>query len=152
MAVLVAIEAALQARYLDGSNLAGVRAAVAVYFLIAVWFTSTLECTGYVYCCETWPAHLRSKGAAISFFGFYLCHLDSSARCTSVCDDRLEVLHSPPCRHYRSDCPVLLASRRCSHCWWLEQMLNFDYRLAVSLSSRSVPSSETLWNNPQRLG
>jgi len=79
MAILVAVEAALQARFLEGSNLAGVRAAVAVYFLIAVWFTSTLECTGYVYTCEIWPTHLRSKGAAISFFGFYVSAIWTTA-------------------------------------------------------------------------
>jgi hypothetical protein len=79
MIILLAVEAALQAHYLDGHNLNGTRAAVAVYFIIAWWFTSTLECTGYVYGCEIWPTHLRSKGSAISYFGFYSFSIWSTA-------------------------------------------------------------------------
>ncbi|KIW13761.1 hypothetical protein PV08_08952 [Exophiala spinifera] len=79
MVILLACESALQARYLDGSNLAGTKAAVAIYFIIAWWFTSTLECTGYVYGCEIWPTHLRSKGSAISYFGFYIFSIWSTA-------------------------------------------------------------------------
>lgn len=79
MIVLLAIEAALQANYLDGHNLAGTKAAVAIYFIIAFWFTCTLECTGYVYGCEIWPTHLRSKGGAISYFGFYVFSIWSTA-------------------------------------------------------------------------
>ncbi|EXJ63544.1 uncharacterized protein A1O5_11305 [Cladophialophora psammophila CBS 110553] len=79
MIILLAVEAALQAHYLDGHNLAGTEAAVAIYFIIAWWFTSTLECTGYVYGCEIWPTHLRSKGAAISYFGFYVFSIWSTA-------------------------------------------------------------------------
>jgi hypothetical protein len=79
MAALLAIEAALQANYLDGSNLNGVRAAVAIYFLMAFYFCCTLECVGYVYGCEIWPTHLRSKGSAISYFGFYVFSIWSTA-------------------------------------------------------------------------
>lgn len=79
MAILVAIQAALQSQYLSSSNLAGVRAAVAIYFLIAFYFCCTLECVGYVYGCEIWPTHLRSKGSAISYFGFYVFSIWTTA-------------------------------------------------------------------------
>lgn len=79
MIILLAVEAALQAQYLDGHNLGGTKAAVAIYFIIAWWFTCTLECTGYVYGCEIWPTHLRSKGSAISYFGFYIFSIWSTA-------------------------------------------------------------------------
>ncbi|RFU29329.1 hypothetical protein B7463_g6998, partial [Scytalidium lignicola] len=79
MVILLAVEAALQHFYLDGSNLDGTRGAVAIYFIVAAWFTSTLECTGYVYGCEIWPTHLRSKGSAISYFGFYVFSIWSTA-------------------------------------------------------------------------
>jgi hypothetical protein len=78
-AVLLAVEAALQAEYLDGHNLSGTKGAVAIYFIIAWFYTCTLECTGYVYGCEIWPTHLRSKGAAISYFGFYICSIWATA-------------------------------------------------------------------------
>lgn len=71
MVKLLATEAALQKHFADGSNLAGVRAAVAVYSLLAFCFTSTLECTGFLYGCEIWPTHLRRKGATVSYIGFY---------------------------------------------------------------------------------
>ncbi|EXJ72890.1 uncharacterized protein A1O5_04038 [Cladophialophora psammophila CBS 110553] len=79
MAILLSIEAALQAEYLDGHNLAGTRAAVAFYFVMAFFFTSTLECACYVYGCEIWPTHLRSKGATISYFGFYIFSIWTTA-------------------------------------------------------------------------
>ncbi|CZR67460.1 related to glucose facilitated diffusion protein [Phialocephala subalpina] len=77
--ILLACEAALEAVYLNSDNQAGIRAAVAMYFLIAFSFTSTIECTGYVYGCEIWPMHLRSKGAAISYFGFYITSIYTTA-------------------------------------------------------------------------
>ena len=79
MAILMAIEAVLERYYLDGSNMNGTRAAVAIYFIIAVFYTSTLECTGYVYGCEIWPTHLRSKGSAVSYVGFYVCSIWATA-------------------------------------------------------------------------
>lgn len=79
MVILLAIEAGLQAKYLDSSNLGGVRGAVAIYFLIAFYFCCTLECVGYVYGCEIWPTHLRSKGSAVSYFGFYVFSIWSTA-------------------------------------------------------------------------
>lgn len=50
-----------------------------MYFLIAFAYTSTIECTGYVYGCEIWPMHLRSQGASISYFGFYLFSIIATA-------------------------------------------------------------------------
>lgn len=79
MAILVAIQAALQSKYLDGHNLSGVRASVAIYFLLAFYFCCTLECVGYVYGCEIWPTHLRSKGSAISYIGFYVFSIWTTA-------------------------------------------------------------------------
>jgi Sugar (and other) transporter len=77
--ILLACEASLEAVYLGSDNKAGIKAAVAMYFLIAFSFTCTIECTGYVYGCEIWPTHLRSKGAAISYFGFYLTSIYTTA-------------------------------------------------------------------------
>lgn len=65
--------------YLDGHNKAGTQAAVAIYFLIAFWYTCTIECTGYVYGCEIWPTYLRSQGATISYFSFYVCSIWATA-------------------------------------------------------------------------
>lgn len=79
MAILLSIEAALQAVFLDGHNLAGTKAAVAIYFIMAFYFTSTVECVCYVYGCEIWPTHLRSKGATISYVGFYIFSIWTTA-------------------------------------------------------------------------
>lgn len=79
MAALMAIEAALERFYLSGTNINGTRASVAIYFIIAFFYTCTLECTGYVYGCEIWPTHLRSKGSAVSYFGFYVFSIIATA-------------------------------------------------------------------------
>lgn len=79
MAMLFALEAVLQKYYLEGTNLNGTRAAVAIYFLIAVFFTCTLECSGAVYGTEIWPTHMRSKGSAISYFGFFVSSIWTTA-------------------------------------------------------------------------
>lgn len=78
-AALLAVEAALQARYLDGHNPAGTKAAVAIYFLIAFFYTVTIECTGYVYGVEIWPTYLRSQGATISYVAFFLTSIWTTA-------------------------------------------------------------------------
>ncbi|KAK5687691.1 hypothetical protein LTS10_001831 [Elasticomyces elasticus] len=78
MVVLLAIEAALQV-YAGPSNIAASKAAVAVYFLLAFAFTCTLECTGYVYGCEIWPTQMRSKGSAVSYFGFFVFSIWTTA-------------------------------------------------------------------------
>ncbi|CZR70281.1 related to glucose facilitated diffusion protein [Phialocephala subalpina] len=76
---LLAIEAALESQYLHSTNQSGIQAAVAMYFLIAFFYTCTIECTGYVYGCEIWPTYLRSKGATISFIGFFLTSIWATA-------------------------------------------------------------------------
>lgn len=78
-AVLLGIEAALEKYFLNSTNTSGVQAAVAIYFLIAFWYTCTIECTGYVYGCEIWPTHLRSKGATISYASFYVTSIWATA-------------------------------------------------------------------------
>lgn len=77
--ILLACEAALEAKYLGSDNKSGIQAAVAMYFLIAFCYTCTIECTGYVYGCEIWPTHLRSQGASISYFGFYVTSIMATA-------------------------------------------------------------------------
>lgn len=78
-AILLAIEAGLEATYLDGHNPSGTKAAVAMYFLFAFFYTSTIECTGYVYGCEIWPTYLRSQGATISYVGFFVTSIWTTA-------------------------------------------------------------------------
>ncbi|KFY55954.1 hypothetical protein V496_06861 [Pseudogymnoascus sp. VKM F-4515 (FW-2607)] len=78
-AALLAVQAALQSKYLDGSNPAGTKAAVAIYFLIAFFYTATIECTGAVYGCEIWPTYLRSQGATISYISFFITSIWSTA-------------------------------------------------------------------------
>lgn len=69
--VLLVIEGVLQKYYLATTFAPGLNAAVAMYFIFGVWFTSTIECTGYVYGAEIWPTHLRSKGATLNYIGFF---------------------------------------------------------------------------------
>ncbi|KFY30254.1 hypothetical protein V493_02034 [Pseudogymnoascus sp. VKM F-4281 (FW-2241)] len=78
-AALLAVQAALQSKYLDGHNPAGTKAAVAIYFLIAFFYTATIECTGAVYGCEIWPTYLRSQGATISYISFFVTSIWSTA-------------------------------------------------------------------------
>lgn len=68
---LLIIEGVLQKYYLATTYAPGLNAAVAMYFIFGVWFTSTIECTGYVYGAEIWPTHLRSKGATLNYIGFF---------------------------------------------------------------------------------
>ncbi|KAL1648401.1 hypothetical protein SLS58_002154 [Diplodia intermedia] len=69
--VLLVVEGVLQKYYLATTDAPGLNAAVAMYFIFGVWFTSTIECTGYVYGAEIWPTHLRSKGATLNYVGFF---------------------------------------------------------------------------------
>ncbi|KAH7141627.1 hypothetical protein EDB81DRAFT_884706 [Dactylonectria macrodidyma] len=85
MAILVAIQAALRSQYLDSSNLAGVRAAVAIYFLIAFYFCCTLECVGYVYGCEIWPTHLRTHAFGSIGWKYYIVFICVTVALTIPC-------------------------------------------------------------------
>ncbi|CBF83078.1 hypothetical protein AN3261.2 [Aspergillus nidulans FGSC A4] len=49
----------------------GVNAAVAFYFIFGAYFTSTIECTAYVYGSEICPTHMRSEGSTIAFASFF---------------------------------------------------------------------------------
>lgn len=70
-AALLSIMAALQKYYLNTTYAPGVNTAVAMYFLFGAFFTSTIECTAYVYSSEIWPTHLRSEGSTIAFASFF---------------------------------------------------------------------------------
>ncbi|KAH8649223.1 general substrate transporter [Xylariales sp. PMI_506] len=68
---ILSLMAALIKFYLGSDNLAGVNAAVAFYFIFGAFFTSTIECTSYVYGSEIWPTHLRSEGSTIAYASFF---------------------------------------------------------------------------------
>ena len=70
-AAILSIMAALIKYYLNTSYLPGVNAAVALYFIFGFFFTSTIECTAYVYGSEIWPTHLRSEGSTIAYASFF---------------------------------------------------------------------------------
>ena len=63
--------AALEKYYLSTTYTPGINAAVAIYFIFGAFFTSTIECTAYVYGSEIWPTHLRSEGATIALVSFF---------------------------------------------------------------------------------
>jgi hypothetical protein len=92
-AVLLAIEAGLEASFLDGHNPTGTKAAVAMYFLFAFFYTCTIECTGYVYGCEIWPTYLRSQGATISYVGFFVTSIWTTAPAA-------QAFNHSPCHYY----------------------------------------------------
>lgn len=67
---IIAILGALVKFYLNSSWTPGVNAVVAFYFIFGVAFTSTIECTAYVYGSEIWPTYLRSEGSTIAYVSF----------------------------------------------------------------------------------
>ena len=70
-ALIIGIMAGLEKHYLNTTYMPGVNGAVALYFIFGAWFTSTIECTAYVYSSEIWPTHLRSEGSTIAFGSFF---------------------------------------------------------------------------------
>lgn len=54
-AVILSVMAALQKFYLGTDYMPGINAAVAIYFIFGAFFTTTIECTAYVYGSEIWP-------------------------------------------------------------------------------------------------
>jgi MFS family permease len=64
-------EAVLQKYYVGTTDKAGLNAAVAMYFIFALFYGSTVDCAGYVYIAEIWPTHLRSKGTTIGLVSFF---------------------------------------------------------------------------------
>ncbi|KAL4907810.1 hypothetical protein BDW74DRAFT_166456 [Aspergillus multicolor] len=70
-AAMIAIMGVLEKYYLNSTYTPGINAAVAFYFIFGAYFTSTIECTAYVYAAEIWPTHLRSEGSTIAFASFF---------------------------------------------------------------------------------
>ncbi|KAJ5106126.1 hypothetical protein N7456_002801 [Penicillium angulare] len=70
-AIIIGTMAALEEYYLTTTYRPGINAAVALYFIFGAFFTSTIECTAYVYGSEIWPTHLRSEGSTITFGSFF---------------------------------------------------------------------------------
>lgn len=63
--------AVLDKYYLGSTNKAGINALVALYFIFGAFFTSTVECTSYVYGSEIWPTYLRSQGSTLAYASFF---------------------------------------------------------------------------------
>ncbi|KAL4874555.1 general substrate transporter [Aspergillus karnatakaensis] len=70
-AAIIGVMGGLSKYYLGSDYKPGVNAAVATYFIFGAFFTSTIECTAYVYASEIWPTHLRSEGSTIAFASFF---------------------------------------------------------------------------------
>ncbi|KAI1080755.1 general substrate transporter [Whalleya microplaca] len=70
-AIILSIMTALVKFYLDTTYQPGINALVALYFIFGFAFTSTIECTAYVYGSEIWPTHLRSQGSTIAYASFF---------------------------------------------------------------------------------
>lgn len=80
--------AALLKFFLASDNTAGINAAVAMYFIFGVFFTTTIECTAYVYGSEIWPTR-----AYLTFLFFVLRRLWLTVRPPERgCHDRLCLL------------------------------------------------------------
>lgn len=78
-AAVLSTMAALIKYYLNTTNLPGINATVALYFIFGFIFTSTIECTAYVYGSEIWPTHLRSEGSTLAYGSFFLNAIAYSA-------------------------------------------------------------------------
>lgn len=70
-ATILATMTALVKYYLNTTFQPGINALVALYFIFGFAFTSTIECTAYVYGSEIWPTHLRSEGSTIAYASFF---------------------------------------------------------------------------------
>lgn len=70
-AAILSTMAALIKYYLNSTYKPGINAAVALYFIFGAFFTSTIECTSYVYGSEIWPTHLRSEGSTLAYGSFF---------------------------------------------------------------------------------
>ncbi|KAK6951596.1 hypothetical protein Daesc_006118 [Daldinia eschscholtzii] len=70
-AAILAVMTALIKYYLDTTYQPGINAIVALYFIFGFAFTSTIECTAYVYGSEIWPTHLRSEGSTLAYASFF---------------------------------------------------------------------------------
>ena len=70
-AAILSTMAALVKYYLGSTDKPGINALVALCFIFGAFFTSTVECTSYVYGSEIWPTHLRSEGATLAYASFF---------------------------------------------------------------------------------
>lgn len=70
-AAILAMMGTLIKFYLGTTHFAGINAIVAFYFIFGAFFTSTIECTAYVYGSEIWPTHLRSEGSTLAYASFF---------------------------------------------------------------------------------
>lgn len=70
-ATIIAIFGALEKYYLNSGYPPGINAAASMCFIFGTFFTSTIECTAYVYGSEIWPTRLRSEGSTIVFGSFF---------------------------------------------------------------------------------
>ncbi|KAI6085227.1 general substrate transporter [Hypoxylon rubiginosum] len=68
---ILSVMTALVKYYLNTTFQPGINALVALYFIFGFAFTSTIECTAYVYGSEIWPTHLRSEGSTIAYASFF---------------------------------------------------------------------------------
>lgn len=75
VAIPLAVEAALQAKYLNTKNDAGLAAGVAMLFLYIWFYGLFLDGPGYFYANEIFPAHLRAKGTTICICAFSLVNI-----------------------------------------------------------------------------
>ena len=65
-------EAALTARFLGGTNQAGLSAAVFFIWFYILFWCCFMDATQFVYLAEIWPNHLRSQGTAWGLGWFFL--------------------------------------------------------------------------------
>jgi MFS family permease len=68
-------EAALQAEYLGGTNIAGQRAAIFFIFLFVLFWSSFLDASQFLYLSEIFPMHIRAEGMALGMSGLYLADI-----------------------------------------------------------------------------
>ncbi|CAK7199381.1 hypothetical protein SEUCBS139899_002060 [Sporothrix eucalyptigena] len=67
------VEGVLQKYYLyDTTDIAGTKAAVAMYFIFVIGYGGSVECGAYAYSIEIWPTHLRSRGGTIALSTLFL--------------------------------------------------------------------------------
>jgi MFS family permease len=69
--VTLILECALEAVYLGTTNKAGQRAAVFFIFLFAIFWSTFIDATQYLYLSEIFPTHIRGQGVAVGMFSYF---------------------------------------------------------------------------------
>jgi len=82
--IVLIVEAVLQKYFLSASNMSGINAAVAMYFLFIFFYGSTIDCAAYVYISEIWPTHHRSRGSTIGLASFFLTSIAYTSPATKA--------------------------------------------------------------------